>query len=78
VKNTENVSIKTFLQWRRDIKGNGTALSLPTPAGLWQGLPLTLNTSDRQNEKKNDMIFFALNNELTQKRLQMLNLPCKN
>jgi len=24
--NTEKVSIKTFLQWRRDIKGNGTGL----------------------------------------------------
>jgi len=40
VMNTENVSIKTFLQWRRDIKGNGTVLCWPTTAGLWQGMPL--------------------------------------
>jgi len=44
--NTENVSIKTFLQWRRDIKGNGTT------AGLLQGMFLPWNTSDRQNGKK--------------------------
>jgi hypothetical protein len=50
---TENVSIKTFLQWKRDIKENGTVLSSPTTAGLSQALPLPLNTSDRQNEKKN-------------------------
>jgi hypothetical protein len=25
--NTENVSIKTFIQWRTDIKGNGTMLA---------------------------------------------------
>jgi hypothetical protein len=54
----ENVSIKTFLQWRRDMKGNGTVLCSPTAAELWQG-----NTSDRQNEKKSD--FLLLNNELT-------------
>jgi len=24
--NTENVTIKKFLQWRRDIKGNGSVL----------------------------------------------------
>jgi len=47
--NTENVSIKTFLQWRRDIKGNGTMLCCPTTTGLWQGMPLPWNTSDRQN-----------------------------
>ena len=60
----ENISIKTFLQCRRDIKGNGTALCSPTTAGLWQGMPLPWNTSDRQNggrEKKK----FVLNNELT-------------
>jgi len=61
--NTENVSIKTFLQWRRDIKGNGTVLCSPTTAGLWQGIPLPWNTSDRQ--KGGDVILFALNNELT-------------
>jgi len=41
-----NVSIKIF-QWRRDIKGNGTVLCSPTAAGLWQGMPLPWNTSDR-------------------------------
>jgi len=50
--NMENVPIKTFLQWRRDIKGNGTVLCLLTTAGLWQGMPLPWNTSDRQNEKE--------------------------
>jgi len=34
----------------------------------WHGMPLPWNTSDRQNEKKN-MILFVLNNELTLKRL---------
>ena len=52
VMNTENVSIKTFLQWRRDIKGNGTVLCSPTTAGLWQGMPLPWNTSDMQDETK--------------------------
>jgi hypothetical protein len=55
----ENVSIKTFLQGRRAIKGNGTVLCSPTTAGLWQ----PWNTSDRQNKKKY-MILFILNNEL--------------
>jgi len=50
--NTENVSIKTFLQWRRDIKGNGTGLCAPTTAGLWQGMSVRWNTSDRQNGGK--------------------------
>ena len=50
--NTKNVPIKTFLQWRRDIKGNGTVLCSTTTAGLWQGMPIPWNTSDRQNEKK--------------------------
>ena len=35
---TEKVSIKIFLQLRRDIKGNGTVLCSPTTAGLWQGM----------------------------------------
>ena len=48
VMNTENVSIKTFLQWRRDIKGNGTVLCSATTAGLWQGTPPPWNTSDRK------------------------------
>jgi len=66
--NMENVSNKTFLQWRKGIKGNGTVLCLVNTAGLWQGMPLPWNTSDRQN-KKNYMILFVLNNELTRKRL---------
>jgi len=61
--NTENISIKTFLQWRRYIKQKGAALCSPTTAGLWQGMPIPWNTSDRQNEK-NYMILFVLNNEL--------------
>jgi len=53
----ENVSIKTFRQWRRDIRGNGTVLCSPTTAGLWQGMSLTWNASDRQNGKKlNDFV----------------------
>ena len=64
VMNTDNVSIKAFLQWRRDMKANGTVLCSPTTAGLWQGMPLPWNTSDRQNEKKK-VILFVLNNELT-------------
>jgi len=63
--NTENVSIKTFLQLRRDIKGNGTVLCSPTTAGRWQGMPLLWNASDRQKGKKKNMILFVLNNELT-------------
>jgi len=51
--NMEKVSINTFLQWRRDIKKSGTVLCSPTAAGLWQGMPLPWNESDRQNEKKN-------------------------
>jgi len=46
--NKENVSIKTFLQWRRDIKGNGTGLCSPTTVGLWQGMSLPWNISDRK------------------------------
>ena len=67
--NTGNVSIKTFLQWRRDIKGRGTVLCSPTTAGLWQGMPLPWNISDMQNEKeKENTIFFVLNNELNTKK----------
>ena len=55
--NTENVSVKTFLQWRRDIKGNGTGLCSPTTAGLWQMMPLPWIRSDRQNKKKNHEFF---------------------
>jgi len=66
--NTENVSIKTFPQWRRDVKGNGTVLCSLTTAGLWQGMPLPWNTSDKQNGGGgggNYMILFVLNNEPT-------------
>jgi len=48
----ENVSNKTFLQWRRDIKGNGTVLCSSTTVGLWQGMPLPWNASDRRNGKE--------------------------
>ena len=37
VMNKENFSIRKFLQWRRDIKGNGTVLCSPTAAGLGMG-----------------------------------------
>ena len=47
VMNMENVSINTFLQWRRDIKENETVLCSPTTVGLWQGIPLPWNASDR-------------------------------
>jgi len=69
--NTENVSIYTFLQWRRGIKGNGTVLCSPTTVGLWQGIPLPWNASDMQNEggggnthTHTNMILFVLNKEL--------------
>ena len=66
--NTENISIKTFLQWLRDIKGNWTVLCSPTTARLWKEMSLTWNTSDRQNKTKNHD-FVVLNNELTWQRL---------
>jgi hypothetical protein len=44
---------------------NGEEISLTT-AGLWQGMPLPWNTSDRQNGGGgNYVILFVLNNELT-------------
>ena len=55
VINTKNISIKTFLQWRRDIKGNWTVLCSLTTAGLWQGMSLPWNKSDRQ-KKKSDFV----------------------
>jgi hypothetical protein len=64
VINTENFFIKTFLQWRRDIEGNGTVLCFPGTAGLWQRMLLPWNTRDSRNEK-NYMILFVLNDELT-------------
>ena len=54
--NMENVSNKTFLQWRRDIKGNGTGLCSLTTAGLRQGMFITWNTSDRQNGEKHNFV----------------------
>jgi len=57
--NTENVSFKTFLQLRRYIKGRGTGQCSSTTAGLWEGMSLPWNTSDRQNGEN------VLNNELT-------------
>ena len=56
VMNMESVSIEIFLQWRRDIKGNGTVLCSWTTAGLWQWMPLPWNTSDRQNEKESHFV----------------------
>jgi len=46
-------SIKTFLQWRRDIKENETVVCSLTTVGIWQGMSLPWNTSDRQNNNKN-------------------------
>jgi hypothetical protein len=46
------ISIKNFLQWRRDIKGNLTVLASPYTSGIWQEMPLPWNTIDRQNEEK--------------------------
>jgi len=40
-----SVSIKTFVPWRGDIKGNGTVLCSPTTVGFWQGMPLPWNAS---------------------------------
>jgi len=74
--NTENVSINTFLQWRRDIKENGTVLCSPTTVGLWQEMPLTWNASDRQNEKKHDFFNVKYLNYV-KKTVQMFNLLCK-
>ena len=52
VMNTENVSIKTFLQWRRDIKVNGAVLCSPTTAGLWQGIQATGKRKKKKGKKK--------------------------
>jgi len=43
------------------MKGNGTVRCSPNTAGLWQGMPLPLNTNDRQNGR-GDVILFVLNN----------------
>jgi len=67
--NTEKVSIETFLQWRRDMKGSGIVQCSPTATGFWQGMPLPWNRSNRQNWKKRNVILFVLNNELKWKRL---------
>jgi len=76
---TKNVSIKSFIQWRRGIKRNGNVLCSPTTGGLWQGMTLASNTSDSDRQKtktkkkkkkkkkqqKNTMISFVFGNELT-------------
>jgi len=55
--NTENVSIKTFLQWRRDIKGNGTVLCSPTTTGLWQGMPCHgIQAAGKTKKKKHILV----------------------
>jgi len=56
-------SIKTFLQWRRDIKGSGTVLCSPTTAGLCKGCPYHGIKATGKTEKYKD--FVLLNNELT-------------
>ena len=74
----ENVSINIFLQWRRDIKENGTVIFSPTTVGLWQGMPLPWNASDRQNgDRKKNMILFVLNN-LHEKRLRRCSIYVVN
>ena len=62
----ENVSIKTFVQWRRDIKGNGTVLC---SLNFGKGCP---NYGIQTTGKFFFFFFlllFKLNNELTRKRL---------
>jgi hypothetical protein len=65
----EKVSIKVFLRWRRDIKGNGTVLCSPTTAGLWQRDAPTMEYKRQAKRQKKYIIFFVLNNALTWKRL---------
>ena len=61
VMNMENVSIKTFLQWRReDMKGNGIVLCSPTTAGLWQGMDLPWNKIHRGGKLSNELILKTL------------------
>ena len=55
-------------------------MELHYAVGLWQGMSLPHNTSDRQRRggEKENMILFVLNNELTWKKtVQMFNLRCK-
>jgi len=53
-----------FLQWRRDIKGNGNVLCSLTTAGLGKECPYHgIQATDKT--KKNYIIMFVLNNELT-------------
>jgi hypothetical protein len=58
--NIESVSIKTFLQRRRNIKGNGTVLCSLTAAGLWQVMLVPQNASDRGEEKKKKKDFLCV------------------
>ena len=55
--------------FHQDIKKNGTVLRLPTTAGIWQGMPLPWNTSNRQNGGGERKKICFLNNELTLKKL---------
>jgi len=48
---------KTFLQWRRDIKRNGTVLCSPTAAGLWQGMSCRGIQATDKTEKKGFCFF---------------------
>ena len=57
--------------------GNGTEFCSPLTAGLWQGMPIPWNTSDRQNEK-NYAVLFVLDNELTRKRLSICSIYAVN
>jgi hypothetical protein len=59
----ENVSIKTFLQWRRDIKENGTVLCSSNTDGLGKGCPYHGIKATGKTERKK--ILFVLNNYLT-------------
>ena len=63
----ENVSINTFLQWRRDIKGNGTLLCSPTTGDFGKGCPYHGIQVTGKTKKKKYVILFVLNNELTRK-----------
>jgi len=53
---------------KKRYQGNGIVPCWPTTVGLWQGMTLPWNKSDRQNGKKK-LHDFVLNNEATWKRL---------
>jgi len=58
--NMENVSIKTFLEWRRNMKENGSVLCSPTTAGLSARDAPTMEYKRQAKRQKK-----VLNNELT-------------